>query len=90
MSPEHSNIALDDQLLDGVHGGFTLLNPLANVGQAAGTGFQKGETIGSALGAVGAHIAATGGAMLGALNGLKNEVGKGVNEAVGGRKDFLR
>lgn len=90
MNIDHGALALDDQLLEDVNGGFNLLHSLANIGQAAGSGFQKGQEIGGVVGPVGSVAGAAGGAMLGALNGLKNEVGNGVSEAVVGLKHLLR
>lgn len=83
-------LALDDAALKAVNGGFDVVQQLGNIGQSIVEGAKTGAGIGIYGGPVFAFGGLWAGAMVGGLNGVKNAVGDGVNEAVSGLKSLLK
>jgi Bacteriocin class II with double-glycine leader peptide len=91
MTTEINNsMALNDTTLEAVNGGFDVVRQLENIGESTVEGAKTGGTIGIYGGPVFAFGGLAAGAFVGALNGVKNAVGDGVNEAVGGLKSLLK
>lgn len=83
-------IALDDAALEAVNGGFDVLQQLANIGNSAVEGGKAGAKIGIYGGPVFAFGGLAAGGIAGGLNGLKNAVSDGVDEAIGGLKSLMK
>ena len=83
-------IALDDAALETVNGGFDVLQQLANIGNSALEGAKTGAKVGIYGGPVFAFGGLAAGGFAGGLNGLKNAVGDGVNEAIVGLKSLMK
>lgn len=83
-------MALNDATLEAVNGGFDVLKQLGNIGQSTVDGAMTGGKIGIHGGPVFAFGGMGAGAFFGALNGVKNAVGEGVNEAVGGLTKLMK
>jgi Bacteriocin class II with double-glycine leader peptide len=91
MSTEINNsVALNDAALEAVNGGFDVVRQIENIGESTVDGAVTGGKIGIYGGPVFAFGGMGAGAIVGALNGVKNAVGDGVNEAVGGLKNLLK
>lgn len=90
MNTEINTIALNDAELEAVNGGFDVLQQLENIGRSAVEGAKTGAGIGIYGGPVFAFGGLGAGGIIGGLNGVKNAVGDGVNEAVSGLKNLLR
>lgn len=83
-------IALNDAALETVNGGFDVVKQLENIGESTLDGAMTGGKIGIYGGPVFAFGGLGAGAIVGAMNGVKNAVGDGVNEAIGGLKNLLK
>lgn len=91
MNTDRDRTPLNDEALEAVNGGFNMFDSLTHIGQSVERGFLKGRDVGSSVGGVaGARTGAAVGAMIGVVGGLKDEIGRGVNEAAGGIKQLLR
>jgi Bacteriocin class II with double-glycine leader peptide len=82
-------VALNDAALEAVNGGYDVLQQLSNIGNSAVDGAKTGAKIGIHGGPVFAFGGIGAGAIAGGLNGVKNAVGDGVNEAITGLKNLL-
>lgn len=91
MSTEPDNAPLNDAALEDVNGGYDVLDGLARLGHSIESSTLAGHKLGTDADN---QMAAAGGAFLGiiygTLNGLKNEIGTGVNEAIGGVKNLMK
>ena len=89
MSTERNNIPLNDERLEDVNGGYNVLDGLRRIGRSVSDSSAKGGAL--TKGTIGVASAGTVvGAFVGAFSGITNEVGLGVNEAVGGIKHLMR
>ncbi|MGU3494141.1 hypothetical protein ACLBXM_08865 [Xanthobacteraceae bacterium A53D] len=79
-----------DADLDGVAGGFDVLQQVKNVGTSALEGGKKGADIGILGGPVFMFAGAGAGAFVGTVSGVMTSVGEGVNEAVDGIKNLMK
>lgn len=89
MNTEITTIALDDAALEAVNGGFDVLQQLENIGNSAFEGAKTGGSIGIYGGPVFAFGGIMAGTIVGGMNGVKNAIGDGVNEAISGLKGLL-
>lgn len=86
MNTERDNVALNDETLDTVSGGFNLYDAICNIGEKTEDGFYKGGEIGIFGGPPGVLAGAFGGAFYGALDGVKAEAAGAVSEAIDAMK----
>jgi Bacteriocin class II with double-glycine leader peptide len=85
-----NGVQLDDAALEAVNGGFNVLKQLENIGRSTVDGAKKGVDIGIYAGPPGILGGGAAGAYIGAINGVKNAVGEGLNEAIGGLKSLFK
>jgi len=90
MNTEINTIALNDAELEAVNGGFNILQQLENIGRSTVEGAKTGAKIGVNGGPVFIFGGGGAGAIIGGINGVKNAVGEGLNEAVNGIKSLFR
>ncbi|MCZ0733231.1 Blp family class II bacteriocin [Phreatobacter sp. AB_2022a] len=89
-SKTDGTVALTDASLETVNGGFDVVKQLEHIGESTLDGAKTGGRIGILGGPVFAFGGMGAGAILGAIGGVKDAVGDGVNEAVAGLKTLLK
>lgn len=82
MDTKRDNVALNDEALDSVSGGFNLYDSICNIGDAVEKSIQSGVEIGIYAGPPGVLAGAFGGAFYGALDGVKAEAASAAGEAI--------
>ncbi len=82
MNTERDNVALNDEALDNVSGGFNLYDAICNIGEKTEEAFMKGGELGIYAGPPGVLAGAFGGAFYGALDAVKSEAASAAGEAI--------
>ncbi|MGO4403418.1 hypothetical protein AB4Z10_04030 [Bosea sp. RAF48] len=91
MSAEPDNVPLNDETLEDVNGGYSVVDGLARLGHSVESSFLKGRDVGdNVAGTAGSYAGAALGAVVGTFTGIKNEIGNEVNEAIVALKDVVR
>lgn len=90
MNTDYNSVELNDDALEAVNGGFSLSQSLLNIGDSIAETAKTAVGIGIYFGPPGILGAGAAGAILGAINGLKNEAASAAQEAFNAIKSMGR
>ena len=83
-----TSLELNDDALEAVSGGFSLSQSLSNIGNSIAETTKTAVGIGLYMGPPGILGAGAAGAILGAINGVKNEAASAAQEAFNALKNL--